>query len=258
MGDEIKVDYSDIDRLESEQNRLLEEQQQVNNDLVDKQAEQQVTRVEKQKQDQQEEAIKQASGLYTNYKKQDQQFGVNQEQLIAQGLGKSGYAESNKVSLYNQYQANVTETMNTNNKLQADYNLQIDEIYQNADIQKAQILSELYTTKINNLLTNYQLRYQKYRDAVEDWKWSKEFDMQQQSFNQSQSNWEREYALSLEKSRSSSNAKKSSSSRSPALDLSAGNSSNNNNSTAPSTSSPKYVLEDVKDFNSINSRNRKK
>lgn len=201
---DVNVDYSDIDKLETEQNRLLEEQKQTNNDIADKQAQQQVTRVEKQKKDQNEEAIKEASGLYKSYKKQDQQYGVNQEQLVAQGLGKSGYAESSKVALYNQYQANVTEVMNTNNKLQEEYNLQMNEIYQNADIQKAQNLSEFYATKINLLLQNYQLRYQKYRDAVSDAQWERSIGLQEQQSAQSQANWEKEYALSLEKSRRSS------------------------------------------------------
>ena len=194
------VDYSDIDRLEAEQNQNLEQQQQINNQIVDTSLNQSLARLEKQKADQEKEATKEASGLYTNYKKQSMQYGANQEQLVAQGLGNTGYAESSKVSLYNQYQSNVTEVMNKNNELKAEVDLQMNEAYQNADIQKAQNNLALYTQKLQLLSQNYQLRYQKYRDAVADEQWERQFAMQQQQAERSQSNWEKEYALSVAKS----------------------------------------------------------
>lgn len=194
------VDYSDIDNLESEQNRNLEQQQQLNNKIADTSLNQNLNRLEKQKNEQEKEATKEASGLYTNYKKQSQQFGANQEQLVAQGLGKSGYSESSKVNLYNQYQSNITEVMNKNNELKAEIDLQMNEAYQNADIQKAQNNLAMYQQKLQLLSQNYQLRYQKYRDAVADEQWEKSFALQQQQAQQSQSNWEREYALSLAQS----------------------------------------------------------
>ncbi len=194
------VDYSDIDALENKQNSMLDEQQKLNNQIVDTSLNQTVARLEKQKADQEKEATKQASGLYTNYKKQTQQFGANQEQLVSQGLGKSGYAESSKVSMYNQYQSNVTEVMTKNSELKAEIDLQMNEAYQNADIQKAQNAVDMYAQKLNLLMQNYSLRYQKYRDAVADEQWEKSFALQQQQANQSQSNWEKEYALSLAQS----------------------------------------------------------
>ena len=194
------VDYSDIDRLEEKQNSMLDEQQKLNDKIVDTSLQQTTTRKEKQKEEQEKEAKKEASGLYTNYKKQSQQFGVNQEQLVAQGLGNTGYAESSKVSLYNQYQSNVTEVMNKNNELKAEIDLQMNEAYQNADIQKAQNAVQMFEQKINLLLQNYSLRYQKYRDAVADEQWEKSYQLQVQQMQQSQSNWEKEYALSLAQS----------------------------------------------------------
>lgn len=194
------VDYSDIDRLEEKQNSMLDEQQKLNDKIVDTSLQQTTTRLEKQKEEQEKEAKKEASGLYTNYKKQSQQFGVNQEQLVARGLGNTGYAESSKVSLYNQYQSNVTEVMNKNNELKAEIDLQMNEAYQNADIQKAQNAVQMFEQKINLLLQNYSLRYQKYRDAVADEQWEKSYQLQVQQMQQSQSNWEKEYALSLAQS----------------------------------------------------------
>lgn len=206
--------YEDIEELEDKQNSMLDEQSKLQEQIIDTQTQQSVTRLEKDKEEQEKEAIKEASGLYTDYKKQSQQFGANQEQLIAQGLGKSGYSESAQVSLYNNYQKNVTNVMNTNAKLKADFDLKTEEAYQNADIQKVQNAMSILEQKSNNLLNMYQLRkeqekflYQKERDKIADDQWERSFVLQQQNFalqqqqaQQSQSNWEREYALSLQNS----------------------------------------------------------
>lgn len=205
--------YEEIDELENRQNTMLDEQSKLQDQIIDTQTQQSVTRLEKDKENQEKEAIKQASGLYTDYKKQSQQFGVNQEQLIAQGLGNSGYAESLRVSLFNNYQKNVTNVMNTNAKLKAEFDLSIEETYKNADLQKAENAMSILEQKSNNLLNIYQLRkeqekflYQKERDKVADEQWERSFALQLQNFalqqqqaQQSQSNWEHEYALSLQK-----------------------------------------------------------
>lgn len=201
------VDYSDIDNMMNEQDKMLDEQQKLQEQIVDTSTEQTVNRLNKQKEEQQKEAEKEASGLYTNYKKQSSQYGVNQEQLVAQGLGNSGYAESSRVDLYNTYQKNVTNVMNTNNKLKAEIDLNINEAYQNADIQKAQNQLALYQQKADLLMNEYSLRYQKYRDAVGDEQWEKQYALQREQFEYqksrdavSDSQWEKQYQLSLQRS----------------------------------------------------------
>ena len=202
------VDYSDVENLMTQQNQLLDDQQKLQDQIVDTSTEQSVNRLNKQKQDQQEEATKEASGLYTNYKKQSSQFGTNQEQLVAQGLGNSGYAESSRVDMYNTYQRNVTNVMNTNNKLKAEIDLSINEAYQNADIQKAQNQLALYQQKAELMMSEYSLRYQKFRDAVGDEQWEKQYALQREQFEYqkqrdtvSDSQWEKQYQLSLKSSR---------------------------------------------------------
>lgn len=202
------VDYSDVDSLMTNQNQLLDDQKRLQDQIVDKSTEQSVNRLNKQKNDLQEEAEKQASGLYTDYKKQSQQYGANQEQLVAQGLNNSGYAESSQVNLYNAYQKSVTDVMNTNKKLKAEVDLSINEAYQNADIQKAQNQLAIYQQKSQLLMNEYNLRYQKYRDAVGDEQWEKQFAFQREQFEYqkqrdavSDSQWEKQYALSLQSSR---------------------------------------------------------
>ena len=194
----------EIDNMMDEQNQMLEHQKNLQNKIVDTQTKQQVDRLNYNKEEQQKEAEKEASALYTNYKKQSQQYGVNQEQLVAQGLANSGYAESTKTALYNEYQSNVTEVMNTNSKLKAEFDMSINEAYQNADVQKAQNELSLFSQKSNLLLQEYTLKYQKYRDDVADEQFERQMALQERNEEQSQKNWEKEYALSLEKSRRSS------------------------------------------------------
>lgn len=202
------VDYSDVDNLMTNQNQLLDDQKKLQDQIVDKSTEMSVNRLEKQKNDLQDESEKQASGLYTDYKKQSQQFGANQEQLVAQGLNNSGYSESSQVNLYNAYQKSVTDVMNTNKKLKAEVDLSINEAYQNADIQRAQNQLTIYQQKSQLLMNEYNLRYQKYRDAVGDEQWEKQFAFQREQFEYQKSRdavadsqWEKQYALSLQSSR---------------------------------------------------------
>ena len=126
---------------------------------------------------------------------------------MAQGLGNSGYAESSRVDMYNTYQRNVTNVMNTNNKLKAEIDLSINEAYQNADIQKAQNQLALYQQKAELMMSEYSLRYQKFRDAVGDEQWEKQYALQRDQFEYqkqrdtvSDSQWEKQYQLSLKSS----------------------------------------------------------
>ena len=94
----------------------------------------------------------------------------------------------------------------------------MNQAYLDADIQKAQNQLSTYKQQMELALTEYDLKvnrehfeYQKERDRVADEQWERTYQlqqqqmqMQQQQAQQSQANWEREYQLSLQKSRRSS------------------------------------------------------
>ena len=214
--------YEDIDNLMTEQNKNLARQQELQNTIVDQGLQKAQNEVNRQKAEIDEQATKEARGLYTDYQKQANPYGVQAEQMAQTGLANSGYAETSKVNLYNNYQKNVTSLMVNAQKLKSEADFNMNQAYKDADVQKAQNSLALYQQQAQLLLTEYDLKqdrdkfmYQKERDAVADTQWQKQFDFQQEqarlaqqqwerqfTFQQqqadlAQSNWERQYALSL-------------------------------------------------------------
>ena len=153
--------YADIDKLMQNQNSLLEQQQTQQNNILDQQLQMQVDQMNRNKAEIDENTAKTNSGLYTEYKKASNPYGANAEQLWSQGLGKSGYAESTQTNLYNTYQKNITDTLNTAQKLKSDFDFAIQQARQNRDLQSAQFALELYKQKMNLATQEYDLRNNK-------------------------------------------------------------------------------------------------
>lgn len=181
MGDQ----YADIEELYNKQNTLLQQQQNKQNEIVQQQTDMQVAEFEKNKEEIEKEANKTTKGLYTEYQKQANPYGAQAEQLASQGLANSGYSESSKVALYNNYQKNVTETLNNATKLKADVDFQIAQAKKEGNILAAQNALALYQQQAQMLMQNYELKenrkqflYQQERDKVADNQWQKTFDEQ--------------------------------------------------------------------------------
>ena len=173
--------------------------------------------------------------LYTEYQKQVNPYGVQAEQIAQQGLGKSGYAETTKTALYNQYQKNVTDTLNNSRELKTDVDFKISQARQSGSIQIAQAALDMYTKRMQLLTQEYEMRenrkqflYQQDRDTISDQQWQKQFDeqirqneienqwkqkqfdYQQQRDSVADSQWQAQYNLSKKKASSGSSSKKSS------------------------------------------------
>ena len=179
------------------QNQLFDTQKGLQDTIVDTGLKKVQNEVNYQKQQIDEDVQKQGKALYTDYQKQANPYGATAEQMATTGLQNSGYSESSKVNLYNNYQKNLTTLMTEANKLKAQADFNMNQAYLDADIQKAQNSLAMYQQQAQLLLTEYDLRYQKYRDDVADSQWERQFAFQQQQAALSQSNWERQYALSL-------------------------------------------------------------
>lgn len=188
---------SAIDELQTQQNDYLEKQQQLNDKIVDTGLQKTQAQVDFQKQMYEQDAQKTAKALYTNYQKEQNAYGSNAEAIAAQGLANSGYAESSRVSMYNNYQNNVTTMMNELNREKAALDLQMNQAYLDADIQKAQNMANIYQQKLQMAANMYQLRYTLYRDQVADEQWQKEYELQQRQLELSQANSDRDYQLKL-------------------------------------------------------------
>ncbi len=186
-----------IDELENKQNNYLAEQQRLNDQIVDKGLEKTKLQTDFQRQQYEQDATKTAKGLYADYQKQASNYGANAETIASQGLTNSGYSESSRVNLYNNYQRNVTSIVTELNREKAQLDLQINQAYIDADIQKAQNLANTYAQKMELAMNTYQLRYGLYRDQVADEQWQKQYELQLRQLEMSQANADRDYQLSL-------------------------------------------------------------
>ena len=187
--------YEDIDNLMNQQNNLLNQQEKKQNEIINKQTQMQVDELNREKEKIDKDVTKTTQGLYSNWQKETNQYGVQAEQLAQQGLSNTGYAETTKTALYNTYQRNVTETLNNSRELKADYDFKISQARQNGSVQQAQSALELYSQKMQLLTQNYELRqnkekylYQQQRDKVADQQWQKSFD-QQVKQNEIENQW---------------------------------------------------------------------
>lgn len=189
--------YGDIEKLMANQNSMLEQQQAKQNEILNQQTQMQIDQINRNKAELDKETAKTNSGLYAEYKKASNPYGANAEQLFTQGLGNSGYAESTQTSLYNTYQKNVTDTINTSNKLKADFDFQIQQAMQNRDVQQAQYALEMYKQKMNLLTQEYDLKNNKEQDLYNRGIDERNYNYQVGRDQVADSQWEKEYQQML-------------------------------------------------------------
>ena len=155
MINDVDTKYQGMaDVIQQNADRLAQTQQE-NTDFNIKQ-------IEQQKEQAQKDYTKEQSASYVDYQKQVNQYGVNAEQMAMQGLSNSGYSESSKVAMYNQYQNRVAVARETLSKVQMNYdnniqqailqnNSTIAQIQSEASLKQAEILLEAFNMK-NSLL----------------------------------------------------------------------------------------------------------
>ena len=176
----------------------------------------QVKLIEQQKEQAQNDYIKEQSASYVDYQKQVNQYGVNAEQMAMQGLSNSGYSESSKVAMYNQYQNRVAVARETLSKVQMNYdnniqqailqnNSTIAQIQSEASLKQAEILLESFNMK-NSLLQQQADRELQIKSMYQD-KWQSELSQintenalaeQVRQAQIEQENWEKQYKLAQE------------------------------------------------------------
>jgi hypothetical protein len=165
------------DTIQSNADKLAQTQQE-NTDF-------QVQQIEQQKEQAQKDYTKEQSGAYVDFQKQSNQYGVNAEQMAMQGLAGSGYSESSKVAMYNQYQNRVAVARETLSKVIMNYdnniqqailqnNSTIAQIQSEASLKQAEILLEGFNQK-NTLLQQQMEREMQLKSLYQN-KWQSELD----------------------------------------------------------------------------------
>ena len=178
MIDDVDSQYKAVaDQIQSNTD-LMVGTQNANKDF-------QVKQIEQQKEQAQKDYTKEQSGAYTDWQKQSNQYGVNAEQMAMQGLAGSGYSESSKVAMYNQYQNRVAVARETLSKVIMNYdnniqqailqnNSTIAQIQSEASLKQAEILLEGFNQK-NTLLQQQMEREMQLKSLYQN-KWQSELD----------------------------------------------------------------------------------
>ena len=111
---------------------VLAQNQQAATDLAIGQLEQRKTQLK-------EDFKKEQSAAYTDYQKQINPYGANAEVMADNGLTNSGYSESSKVRMYNEYQRRVAMNKSTLDAAIANFDTAIAE----AKLQNSSVLAQM-------------------------------------------------------------------------------------------------------------------
>ena len=200
--------------------------QQANTDFA-------IEKIEQQKDQAHKDYVKEQTGAYVDWQKQSNQYSTNAEQMASQGLNNTGYSESSQVSMYNTYQNRVATAKESFNKAVLEYdnaikdaqlqnNSALAEIAYNAlqtqlelslqgfqykndllqvQIQQQQNTDDRYYSRwqdvLNQINTDNQLQ-ESIRQYEQNYKLQQEqFEYQKERDKVADSQWQKEYNLSL-------------------------------------------------------------
>lgn len=133
------------DNLINERNNFTKEQQDmVNNwentqkDIANKNLEYQKDLIEQQRKKTEQAYQDEAKASYIDYQKEVDKYGVSRENVVANGLSNSGYAESSKVGMYNTYQ----NRLGTARKSMQDAGIEFDNAIRQAQLSNDETLAQ--------------------------------------------------------------------------------------------------------------------
>lgn len=98
-----------------------------------------IEQIEQQKAQAKQDYTKEQSGAYVDWQKQSGQYGVNAEQMAAQGMQNTGFSESSQVSMFNTYQNRVATARESYNRAVLNY----DNAIKDARLQNNAALAEI-------------------------------------------------------------------------------------------------------------------
>lgn len=262
------------DQMVNDSQSYYQQQIDASKDWANKQSELQqaqtdfaVEKVEQAKQQAEKEYTREQKGAYTDYQKATSQYGVNAEQLAAQGLNQTGYSESTRTNAYNTYQNRYTAARESYNQAILNYDNSIKEAQLANNSALATIAYEALQQQLELSLQGFQYKnqlllqkveavnqtedryYQRWQNvqsqintenalAEQVRQYNQSLAEQQRQYNetmafnkqkqaQEQANWEKQYALSKASASKSSSSKSSGSKSSGSAKLTDTSSSSN-------------------------------
>jgi hypothetical protein len=119
-----------------------------------------IEKIEQQKEQAKKDYTKEQSGAYVDWQKQSDRYGVNAEQMAAQGMTKTGFAESSQVSMYNTYQNRVASARASYDLATLNYNNAIKDAQLQNNSVLAEIAFEAYQKQLELSLQGFQYKNQ--------------------------------------------------------------------------------------------------
>ena len=117
-----------------------------------------IEQIEQQKDQAQKDYTKEQSGAYVDWQKQSNQYGVNAEQMAAQGMTNTGYSESSQVSMYNTYQNRLATARESYNQAILNYNNAIKDAQLQNNAALAEIAYNALQTQLELSLEGFQYK----------------------------------------------------------------------------------------------------
>lgn len=233
----INQTYNDLlqerNNLTNQQNELINQWQTTQNENLDKRLAYQQDLINQQKQDAEKAYQREAKSAYTDYRKENDQYGVSREQQVASGLGNTGYSESSRVNMYNTYQNRLSNAKQSMDTAYREFDNAIREAQLQNDVTKAENALTALQQKLNisleafnyksqttgDLLTRQQnindSYYNRYQNVLNQINYEKQQEEAIRQYNENMAyqreraavadaQWQKEYDLSRSKVKASS------------------------------------------------------
>lgn len=163
-----------------QQNDMLSEQSKIQKEQSQANTEQIINEINQQKEYAQKDFNKEARGAYSDYQKLVNPYGVQAERITSNGLGNAGYSESSKINAFNTYQNRYATAKASADKIQQDFNNQINKAKLSGNKEIADIAMNELQAKINNLWNQLNLDTTLAQNKVSYNQWLDEFNYNKQ------------------------------------------------------------------------------
>lgn len=117
-----------------------------------------IQEINQQKAQAKQDYTKEQSGAYTDWQKQSNAYGANAEQMAAQGMANTGFAESSQVSMYNTYQNRVAMARQSYDRAVLNYNNAITEARLKNNSALAEIAYQSLQKQLELSLAGFQYK----------------------------------------------------------------------------------------------------
>ena len=141
--DDIEESYNnavdDVDDFVNSQTEAIKNNAQTQIENQNAATDLAIEKIDQEKNEAEKSYQREQAGAYVDWQKQSNEYGVSAEQMAATGMTRTGYSESSKVAMYNQYQNRVAIAREVFNKAVLSYDNAIKE----AKLQNSSALAEI-------------------------------------------------------------------------------------------------------------------